>query len=388
MQPNDWLCPNSQCINATKGVFARHSSCPKCGAPRGMTVAAMGMGGGGGQRSGDWLCPNGSCINATRAVFAKHSNCPQCNAPKENATPIVRPSSSPGLFRSNDWLCPTPGCINATKGVFARHSTCPKCGASKEEADGSQIFDGGGCQKVPGQTWSYTQAPQADWAQTWTPPTAFMGWMGAGCAATGQMGRSGPGGSKAEDWSCPNTGCINATKGVFGKHAACPKCGSPKPGDWPCPNIQCINNSKGVFARNSTCPKCGCARPGTAAALMQHSFGRSMGGMGMSGMGMGVSGHSVNPSDWRCPDPDCINNKRLVFGKNTNCPQCGAEKPLHPVPSQAGNTRPGDWKCPNEACRNHTNMVFSKKLTCPSCGADKPFEDSEDGGRARSRSPR
>merc|ERR1719491_1314473 len=88
------------------------------------------------------------------------------------------------------------------------------------------------------------------------------------------------GGDRAGDWSCPNTDCINNTKMVFARHATCPKCGSPpdgapaasgppqsgpsnggRPGDWNCPNQQCVNSFKGVFARHATCPKCGIPKP-------------------------------------------------------------------------------------------------------------------------------
>jgi hypothetical protein len=31
----DWRCPDEDCINHTKLVFAKHQSCPKCGAERG-----------------------------------------------------------------------------------------------------------------------------------------------------------------------------------------------------------------------------------------------------------------------------------------------------------------------------------------------------------------
>ncbi|CAJ1358774.1 unnamed protein product [Effrenium voratum] len=31
---NDWQCPNTECINNTKMVFGKHSSCPSCGTAR------------------------------------------------------------------------------------------------------------------------------------------------------------------------------------------------------------------------------------------------------------------------------------------------------------------------------------------------------------------
>merc|ERR1719414_2335956 len=131
MNPNDWLCPNPQCINATRGVFGKHPNCPKCGSGREPMAGMGGMGCMGGAvargvaRPGDWFCPNPSCINATRGVFAKNETCPKCGTEKEASTPIAAagppvPTRAPGL-RPGDWLCPTLGCLNATKGVFARY---------------------------------------------------------------------------------------------------------------------------------------------------------------------------------------------------------------------------------------------------------------------------
>lgn len=216
----------------------------------------------------------------------------------------------------------------------------------------------------------------------------------------------GPNGGEGEDWLCPNMTCINATKGVFGRHPACPKCGCCKPGDWRCPNGQCINHSKMVFAKNTVCPKCGFAKPGTPAAHKQQmqaaTDAMSMGYAGPARGGPGPAGRAASgaPTDWRCPDPSCINNKRMVFGKHPNCPQCGAEKPAAPARGGKGGKglRPGDWKCPNADCKNHTNGVFAKHESCPACGAPKadgPLEGGEEGledlvlgARSRSRSPR
>jgi len=398
--PHDWLCPNPGCINAVKGVFAKHQSCPKCGAPKGLAPGAGGMGGakggpkggGGGGRPGDWLCPNPECINATKAVFGSKDNCPQCFAPREQGVPVAmaqRPSHGAGAGpqRQGDWMCPNPSCMNASKGVFGRHDSCPKCGASRH--DGAPM---GYADKGKGKGIGAPPAPSRQ--PQWNMPSAMPG----------------PGGGQGEDWLCPNMTCVNSTKGVFGRHLACPKCGCCKPGDWRCPNGQCINHSKMVFEKNTLCPKCGTAKPGTPAAHEQQMQAERA-TMGMGNMGYGYAGPgpmsgpgprpsaragSGAPTDWRCPDPSCINHQRMVFGKHPNCPQCGAEKPAAQAKGGKGGKgmKPGDWACPNADCKNHTNGVFAKHDSCPACGSPKPDglleggEDGLEGARDRSRSPR
>merc|ERR1711924_416785 len=98
-------------------------------------------------------------------------------------------------------------------------------------------------------------------------------------------------------------------------------------------------------------------------------------------MGGAAKGGFGRAGDWQCPNTECLNHHKMVFGKNDSCPACGASKPLGGIISGHGN--PGDWQCPNADCINHTKMVFAKNDTCPKCFAAKP----EGGARARSRSP-
>lgn len=38
----------------------------------------------------------------------------------------------------------------------------------------------------------------------------------------------------------------------------------------------------------------------------------------------------------------------------------------------ASGAREGDWQCPNSNCANHLRFVFGSKVACPLCGAPKP----------------
>jgi len=283
----------------------------------------------------------------------------------------------------NDWQCPSPYCVNHTRMVFGSKANCPKCGASRD--DGEPV--------APKQHASWDQYSQ-------TPDLA-----GAESHVKAEKGMQG--GDMPDDWQCPNTGCINNTKMVFGKRSSCPKCGTARnakqPGDWQCPNIQCVNNKNTVFASKPMCPKCGAPRPGGGFAgamnvsmpYVQQQTPRPSampfalnGGQyalpsqawGMPGGGMCGSGA---PGDWRCPNMDCINNRKMVFAKNATCPKCGTAREVVPTRVQ-GSVNPGDWECPDTNCLNHRNKVFAKHTHCPSCGQAKP-EDGMD--RARSRSP-
>jgi len=216
------------------------------------------------------------------------------------------------------------------------------------------------------------------------------------------------------DWQCPNTGCVNHTKMVFGTKTSCPKCGATPgdaafaegpglgyeqsgreslhglqggdmPGDWACPNADCINSKKLVFGKNDACPKCGTAR------------------------------NAKQPGDWRCPNAQCLNHKSNVFASKMSCPKCGTMRPgsagmgmgMFPQAMVAGgcgggrvgmlamqmsqmpmmmasprivgggkgggaNGTPGDWQCPNANCMNHSKMVFASKSSCPKCGSARP----------------
>lgn len=252
------------------------------------------------------------------------------------------------------------------------------------------------------------------------------------------------GGDMPSDWQCPNNSCINHTKMVFGKNASCPKCGTARnakqPGDWQCPDFKCQNHTRTVFASKSSCPRCGAARPGSgggrvsygsrdrdegrhyesrnpeaaaaafATTLLQglKSGGRSIPGLaemaemvlsqlggdshrGRSSSHQGASSYHAAPppsggapGDWLCPTPDCVNSRKMVFGKHSSCPKCGAEKP---IPGQRTyTTQPGDWKCPNGNCQNSRNGVFAKHDSCPKCFTPKPGSRSR-GREGRERSP-
>lgn len=300
---NDWLCPNEECINHTKYVFGKRASCPACGTARDA------------KRVGDWLCPNQSCVNSKNCVFASKSSCPRCGTPK----PAVGRSAARGMQPMRGMQTPMRGShpYQAAAAPWARNNT------------------------------QYSPMPLAS-------------------SATGG------------DWQCPNGGCINHVKGVFAKNASCPKCGSQKPmlmpmhahggasagrggapGDWQCPNPGCLNHTKMVFGKNETCPKCGSEKPNPALA-----HGRE--------------------GDWQCPNPGCLNHTKLVFGKNETCPKCGAEKTLDAFQGgKSSGKGAADWQCPNPDCQNHRNKVFGKHDSCPKCGEERPG-----GGRGRSRSPR
>lgn len=235
-----------------------------------------------------------------------------------------------------------------------------------------------------------------------------------------------PGGERPEDWQCSKEDCINHTKMVFGRHDACPSCGTSKeaktPGDWQCPNQDCQNHTHNVFASKQQCPKCGAARPkkgsnsfaptnqgygvpqgyggpqfmgGQQMQYMNHqpmmhqqAMGQVMYGYGAGGgKGKGGGGQPAQASDWKCPNNDCINHAKMVFGRHETCPKCGSEKAA--AQQSAGAGRAGDWACPNQECLNHTKLVFGKHGTCPKCGSENPdVSIANEGRRGRSRSPR
>ena len=85
-------------------------------------AAAAGMMANVNGRPGDWQCPNRECVNHKRMVFAKNDTCPQCG------------SAKPGRGGANpqDWQCPNTECQNHRNFVFAKHEMCPRCGQSKD----------------------------------------------------------------------------------------------------------------------------------------------------------------------------------------------------------------------------------------------------------------
>merc|ERR1711879_1138534 len=79
-----------------------------------------------GGRAADWRCPNEACMNSTKLVFAKHQSCPQCGAEKPE-------DFTPGIAAGGDWQCPNTDCKNHTRKVFASKTSCPMCGSEKPD---------------------------------------------------------------------------------------------------------------------------------------------------------------------------------------------------------------------------------------------------------------
>lgn len=272
---------------------------------------------------------------------------------------------------AGDWQCPNPTCMNHSKMVFGRHSSCPKCGAPRGVGYSRSVPRNGG--GYGGHGGGYVPAvPQPRMAVH--QPRIYA----SSAPPAPKRTRLNEGEVRPDDWQCSNEGCINHTKLVFGRHDACPSCGTSKTakaaGDWQCPNANCQNHRSNVFASKVSCPKCGAPRPTRGGARMSYQAPAYIMPQPapvpvyvMSPVLMPGSKNGVK--DWKCPNTECINNTRLVFGKNDSCPKCGTENP-----------KPPDWKCPNTDCQNHTRMVFGTKQSCPLCGEEK------NGSRARSRS--
>jgi len=270
--------------------------------------------------------------------------------------------------------------------VFGSKAICPKCGSPRDEPTHFELQSAG-----------YGDSSAAGGLEQPKPEKGMQG------------------GDMPDDWACPNAGCINHIKMVFGKRSSCPSCGTARnakqPGDWQCPNLQCLNHRNTVFASKMACPKCGAPRPGAFAPVVSAPALRSLApalppappmraalpALAMNGA-LGAlagplsqllalradlalpSGSSASPGDWRCPNTACMNHRRMVFAKNATCPKCGA---LKETARSQGGANPGDWQCPNPDCINSRNKVFAKHPSCPACGMEKP----EDNGRGRSRSP-
>eukprot|EP00930_Biecheleria_cincta_P053255 TRINITY_DN3866_c0_g1_i1.p1 TRINITY_DN3866_c0_g1~~TRINITY_DN3866_c0_g1_i1.p1 ORF type:complete len:395 (+),score=48.54 TRINITY_DN3866_c0_g1_i1:52-1185(+) len=372
-RPADWACPNPSCQNHTRKVFGSKTACPKCGTEKDAIIPeatdenrpSKGMQGG--DMDSDWPCPNEECINHTKYVFGKRASCPSCGTARD-------------AQRVGDWLCPNTNCVNSRNCVFASKTSCPKCGTPKPALGrnagrgGRHVQSHAGMQPMRGAP----AAIRGVHAYQAAMPVVrnVVAYAPAPLASS----------ANAMDWQCPNRGCVNHVKGVFAKKDSCPKCGSGKPmpmplprygggggasagrggapGDWQCPNTGCLNHVKMVFGKNETCPKCGAEKPDPALA-----HGRA--------------------GDWQCPNSGCLNHAKLVFGKHETCPKCGADKPLEPPRGGrsggggGGGKGAADWQCPNPDCQNHRNRVFGKHDTCPKCGEERPG-----GGRGRSRSPR
>lgn len=126
-----------------------------------------------------------------------------------------------------------------------------------------------------------------------------------------------------------------------------------KPPDWQCPTPSCINHLKMVFGTKIACPKCGANRDDPVVQVEAEGGIRPE--KGMQGGDM--------PHDWQCPNEQCKNNTKMVFGKHLSCPACGTAR---------NAAKPGDWLCPNVSCQNHKNTVFASKIQCPRCGTPRP----------------
>lgn len=213
--------------------------------------------------------------------------------------------------------------------------------------------------------------------------------------------------ARAPDWQCPNPGCVNHSRMVFGSKMACPQCGMPKPEDSPGVKLQ-----EQLFQPVSQVSQ---ARQVNQEAAYAGLYGAK-----------GDSAYGVGPpeGDWQCPNSGCVNSRNMVFGSKTSCPRCGTPRPTLGLVKTAGrpqvpqvaqvaqvaqspaiqylplpvtmapqfgleslksfnmaaaagmmanvNGRPGDWQCPNRECVNHKRMVFAKNDTCPQCGSAKP----------------
>lgn len=271
-------------------------------------------------KPGDWMCPNLDCQNSKRGVFAKHQQCPQCGCPKEDM-PAPQRGGNRGGEHEDDWQCPNTTCLNHEKMVFGKHESCPKCGSLKDAGGGN--------------------------------------------------GEGRPG-----DWKCPNAACVNNRNAVFGKHDRCPKCGSPRPGR----GMQGGRPGQQIYQRPLTMMggfQAPSPRPFpqhriTIPAVPMMNPGAAYGAPQLAQMA------GVREGDWQCPNTDCVNNRRAVFGKNSSCPACGTMR---------GAKKPGDWQCPNPDCQNNRNGVFAKNEECPKCGSAKPIPPLAP-NRQRSRSPR
>jgi len=101
--------------------------------------------------------------------------------------------------------------------------------------------------------------------------------------------------------------------------------------------------------------------------------------------------------DWQCPNPQCFNHVKMVFGSKSNCPKCGSARDGSAGEAQMGmgmqaqggfqsglmipgvggcasSDKPTDWQCPNPSCVNHSKLVFGSKANCPKCGMSREGE--------------
>jgi len=138
------------------------------------------------------------------------------------------------------------------------------------------------------------------------------------------------------------------------------------PGDWQCPNTSCKNHFGMVFASKAFCPLCGTGRPGLNNG---------------AGMGPPQGGLIFDGVQWRPMGGPAVGPAQGGFPMQ----QGGFPMQQGGMPLQQNSfwgdsrDRGQDWPCPNTECMNHTKMVFGTKDSCPRCGAIKP--GLEMGGR-------
>lgn len=242
---NDWPCPNVECINHTRLVFGRKTSCPACHTARNA------------KQPGDWQCPNVQCVNHKNTVFAKNTICPKCHCPRPGTQPqmpVPTRRGEPPRFSAGRapprYAAPPmmqhPGDLVSTLQDMLKNPTAAQVvlgalAAAIPQLAGQSV-SGSGVQPSP--------------VHHGRPPNP-------------QAGSFNPG-----DWQCPRPDCINHVRKVFARHEVCPQCGSRKaqqfqpphsrnerPDDWACPNTGCKNHRNKVFARHQHCPECGQPKP-------------------------------------------------------------------------------------------------------------------------------
>eukprot|EP00747_Dinoflagellata_sp_TGD_P092668 gnl/TRDRNA2_/TRDRNA2_165490_c4_seq3.p1 gnl/TRDRNA2_/TRDRNA2_165490_c4~~gnl/TRDRNA2_/TRDRNA2_165490_c4_seq3.p1 ORF type:complete len:285 (-),score=21.01 gnl/TRDRNA2_/TRDRNA2_165490_c4_seq3:56-841(-) len=255
MSAGDWNCPNMNCMNSHKKVFASKQACPKCGSRRPGTRAAK---------------EAQAAAAAAAAATVSLGTADHLGAIASMMSPqMIAHAANP----HGDWQCPNVSCINNQKMVFGKNTSCPSCGTAK---NATRVGD-----------WLYalnrSQSPSSP-SQGKAPvmaaaPSPFVPFS---LAAPAMPAMAIGGQAQMNDWQCPNSSCINHMRLVFQRHTSCPQCGEEKPsaaalpmrgqpGDWQCPNPDCINNRKLVFGSKATCPNCGSEKPNA----MENGRGRS-----------------------------------------------------------------------------------------------------------------
>lgn len=356
-RPGDWNCPN-----CGDHVFAKNSTCRRCGAakPEGTTQAVTGgpatVGGPGGSfvlqnRPGDWTCPN--CGDH---VFAKNDVCRRCGTVKTPDIPQATLPQQPGPFTAPTMVTQPAMVQQAQPGaVFAQPAVMDASQVGQQPVQQVMV------QAVPGQEQPVQQVvmmPQTQQVmvdqygnviQQQMVVQQMVDQQGNIINVQGQNGGAQGGAVLAQQ---PQMG---PQIGVQGRMML-----ENRPGDWSCPN--CGDH---VFARHAVCRRCGTANPN-----------------GTGGGGGVAAGGFQKPGDWVCP-----NCGDIVFGRNPSCRKCGNPKPEgqldvfgNPAVAAGGGPptkMPGDWLC--SACGDHQ---FARNTSCRRCGAPRPDTAGAGGGMA------